>query len=476
MMVRSLTVAVIGAGVAGLLAARELQREGHRVVVYEKSSKLGGLWAYDPRVESDELGLDPGREIVHGSIYLSLRTNLPRELMSFSDFRLTEREYGDPRTFPGHKEVLSFLEDFAREFGLIELIRFKTEVVRVERVGRQWVVETIRADGESLDQAFEAVVVCNGHCTVPRLAEIPGLEKWRGKQTHSHNYRVPEPFRDQVIIVIGNGASAYDISRDISKVAKEVHLSSRSPNANLSKLDIFPNIWQHSEIACVNEDGTVAFEDGSLVHADTIFHCTGYNYEFRFLKTNGIVSVDDNRVGPLYNHVFPPELAPSLSFVGLPHQSILFALMELQSQWIARVLSGKVALPSKEEMTADVEQYFQQMKKLNRPTHHTHFLYKPEEFKYLDWLAAQAGSPLVEERKKEIYRKFLKLIENPHDRLRDEWTACGVLVARNYNTRLVRMADKACPFNAKRRGEAYRKNPNNVDIGNTGDNTPSLHS
>jgi len=30
------------------------------------------------------------------------------------------------------------------------------------------------------------------------------------------------------------------------------------------------------------------------------------------------VTVDDNRVGPLYKHVFPPALAPWLSFVGLP--------------------------------------------------------------------------------------------------------------------------------------------------------------
>lgn len=43
-----------------------------------------------------------------------------------------------------------------------------------------------------------------------------------------------------------------------------------------------------------------------------------YKYHFPFLETNGIVTVDDNRVGPLYKHIFPPAFAPSLSFVGLP--------------------------------------------------------------------------------------------------------------------------------------------------------------
>ncbi|KAL2521957.1 hypothetical protein Fot_25880 [Forsythia ovata] len=57
-------MAVIGAGVAGLAAARELRREGQKVVVvYEKSDQLGRTWVYDPRVESDPLGLDPNREI-----------------------------------------------------------------------------------------------------------------------------------------------------------------------------------------------------------------------------------------------------------------------------------------------------------------------------------------------------------------------------------------------------------------------------
>lgn len=42
-----------------------------------------------------------------------------------------------------------------------------------------------------------------------------------------------------------------------------------------------------------------------------------FKYDFPFLKTEGIVSVEDNRVGPLYKHIFPPELAPRLSFIGL---------------------------------------------------------------------------------------------------------------------------------------------------------------
>jgi hypothetical protein len=43
-----------------------------------------------------------------------------------------------------------------------------------------------------------------------------------------------------------------------------------------------------------------------------------YFYDFPFLGDDGTITVVDNRVDPLYKHVFPPEVAPQLSFIGLP--------------------------------------------------------------------------------------------------------------------------------------------------------------
>ncbi|XAR54146.1 hypothetical protein NMG60_11029161 [Bertholletia excelsa] len=418
-----LNAAVIGAGLAGLAAARELRREGHRVVVFEKSDRLGGTWVYDPRTEPDPLGLDPTREIVHSSLYLCLRTNFPRHIMGFTDYPFAVGNTSDQRNFPGHEEVLRFLERFARDFELGELIRFHTEVIRVEPADSgdgKWVVES-RRGGISSEEVFEAVVVCNGHHTEPRLAHIPGIERWPGKQMHSHNYRIPEPFRDQVVVMIGDGPSASDISRDVATLAKEVHLSSRSPDVRVSKLTNRSNIWQHSEIDCVYEDGRVSFKDGFSIRAGVILHCTGYKYHFPFLRTNGIVTVEDNRVGPLYKHVFPPMLAPRLSFVGIPYRALLFRNAELQSKWVAHILSGKLFLPSKEEMLVDVQKHYQLMDESGIPKRHTHCLH-PNEFEYLDWLAAQVGVPPVEDRLKRIYWQVFKSISSPAaDRFRDEW-------------------------------------------------------
>ncbi|KAK3435104.1 hypothetical protein EUGRSUZ_D02485 [Eucalyptus grandis] len=165
--------AVIGAGMAGLVAARELCREGHQVVVFERANDVGGTWLYDPRIESDPLGLDPGRNIVHASMHRSLRVNLPRQLMGFSDYPFLKKGWGDPRSFPGHEEVLRFLRGFTEDSRLIELIRCCTPT---EGRWDQWAVEWRTHGGEEAAgvEVFEAVVVCNGKYTQPKIAEFPG--------------------------------------------------------------------------------------------------------------------------------------------------------------------------------------------------------------------------------------------------------------------------------------------------------------
>ncbi|KAJ9550177.1 hypothetical protein OSB04_014222 [Centaurea solstitialis] len=418
----SLNVAVIGAGICGLLAARELLRENHRVTVFEKSDRLGGTWVYDPRTEADDgLGLDPDRSVVHSSLYSSLRTNLPRPLMGFSDYSLEHKSYGDPRMFPGHDEVRKFLEDFAEEFGVVEVVRFNSEVIGVEIRDGEFVVEVGGGTVATAEEVFDAVVVCNGHHTEPRVAnDIPGMDEWSRKQVHSHNYRVPEPYRDQVVVVIGNGPSALDISREIATVAKEVHLSSRSSNVKVSRSDVYENMWQHSKIDRVFGDGRVVFGEGQSIEADIILHCTGYKIHFPFLRKIGDVHVDDNRVGPLYKHVFPPQLAPRLAFVGLVfNQGVLFRTFELQAKWIALALSGKISLPSQDEMLIDVRKHYQEMDEKGIPKRFSHSL--NFQFEYVDWLAAQVGCK-VDDRLKHIcktaYEHFIAQPNGSRDAFR----------------------------------------------------------
>ncbi|KAF3448375.1 hypothetical protein FNV43_RR09088 [Rhamnella rubrinervis] len=419
-------VAVIGAGASGLVAARELRREGHTVVVFERGEQVGGVWVYTPEVESDPLGLDPHREVVHSSLYQSLRTNLPREVMGFRDYPFVVKEDDedrDPRRFPGHREVLKYLQDFAREFGINKLVRLETEVIYVGMVeGGKWKVKSRRRYGESVEEEyFDAVVVCVGHYWQPLIAQIPGIDVWPGKQIHSHNYRLSHPFRDKVVVLIGCSTSANDIGREVAGVAKEVHLACRSiGHETLGQQPGYDNIWRHPMIESVHNDGTVLFQDGSIVLAEFIMHCTGYKYYFPFLDTNGIVSTHDNRVGPLYKHVFPPELAPWLSFVGLVYKAAPFPVFELQSKWIASTLCNRVELPSREEMMKDVRTFYSSLEASGKPSRQTHNILE-YQFEYIGWLVDQCGAPPHEEWREQMCVAYFKNLSARPNSYRDEW-------------------------------------------------------
>ncbi|OQU92170.1 hypothetical protein SORBI_3001G303750 [Sorghum bicolor] len=336
----------------------------------------------------------------------------------------------DPRRFPGHEEVLRYLEAFARRFDLLRLVRFETEVVRVRRGSDdgRWAVTSRKlgekgsgAGEDDQEEFYDAVVVCNGHYTAPRIADILGVDAWPGKQMHSYSYRVPEPFLDQVVIIVGASASAFDISRDIACVAKEVHVADRSaPPPTCEKQPGYDNLWLHSMVDHAREDGSVVFRDGSSIRADVIMHCTGYLFDFPFLGDDSTITVDDNHVNPLYKHVFPPEVAPQLSFIGLPLKAIPFPLVELQSKWVAGVLSGWIKLPSKEEMMEDVKAFYSKLEARGWPKRYTHNL-SHCQFEYDDWLAEQCGHPPIEEWRKQMFTINLKNKIARPESFRDEW-------------------------------------------------------
>lgn len=217
-------------------------------------------------------------------------------------------------------------------------------------------------------------------------------------------------------MIIGNGPSGIDIAKDILHVAKEVHLASRET----TKLEILEGLFQHSPIDHAKEDGKIVFQDGSSIYADAIIHCSGYKYHFPFLRMNGIVNVEDNCVAPLYQHVFPPALAPWLSFIGVPYRTITFLLSELQSRWVAKILSGKILLPSEEEMTSSVHEYYHRIEAAGWPKRHTHRL-QLEKFDYENWLAGELGLTPLEKWRQNMYFTSLSLLMTLGDNWRDAW-------------------------------------------------------
>ena len=200
---------VIGAGPAGLASAAELRRRGVPVVVLERADAIAASWR--------------GR-------YDRLRLNTSRW---FS--KLPGGSYA-PGTgvFPTRDEVITYLEDYARDNDLD--VRLSTSVERIDRDGEGWVVRTSGGDVGAAQ-----VIVAAGYEHTPFVPEWPGRERFRGALVHAAEYRNPEPYRGGDVLVVGPGCSGMEIAYDLAEGgARRVRLAVRTPPNILVRSPIGP--------------------------------------------------------------------------------------------------------------------------------------------------------------------------------------------------------------------------------------------
>ena len=392
---------MIGAGAAGLVCARELVRENIDVTIFEQGSQVGGVWVYESKVDDDITGVNP-ESVVHSSLYDSLRTNLPRDLMAFSDYYFDSSGGGNdtwPR-YPDHAKVLEYLERFAVDHDLIEKIRFNSRVTSVKPVGElgrnsetnrpEWVVQSHDADGNESKDVFDAVAVCNGHYSKPRVPSLLGMEAFSGYVIHSHNYRRPDKFKNLKVAVWGAAASGADIAREIATVANEVYWC--GDVFELPAKQTEKGIHQYPSPVGCSGSKLIFNDEVSVEGIDAFVFCTGYEYSFPFLQKD-IVSVEDNWVHPLYLDLISARFQ-NLALIGLPFLVIPFRLFEMQSRWFARGMAGKMKLPGQEEIRKANDLLLQGFKEENVPQHHFHRL-GDGQTDYINMLASQCGAEPV---------------------------------------------------------------------------------
>jgi len=200
-------VAVIGAGAAGLAAGRALREVGLEPVILEQTEVAGGLWVY--------------RRAGAGPAYRSLRTNTSKQITAFSNAPFA----AGLSDFPGREEVEAYLLAYGAD--LIPSVRFGCEVRSLQQVGDgQWEL-TLCTDGRESIESFDAVLVCSGIFRRPVMPVVSGQHEFTGQVLHSMDYRTPEEFAGQTVLVVGLGSSAVDIATDLLGAAARVALSVR---------------------------------------------------------------------------------------------------------------------------------------------------------------------------------------------------------------------------------------------------------
>ncbi|KAJ8108186.1 hypothetical protein OPT61_g8351 [Boeremia exigua] len=256
-------VAVIGAGISGIVTAAHLKNEGLNVTVFERSSAAGGIWFYDerkplepeyPSVPSSKAGSGYAKEnigdvelerLIHappGPCYIGLKNNVATPLLE------TTLNKFPPGTedFVSHSVLKDYIQDTAARTEVDAVTKYNTEVQKVSKIGDKWAVRTTtletRDDGsqarDTTTTDFDAVVVASGHYHAARVPDIPGLTDWKraypNRVQHSKGYRSPKDFHGKNFLLIGGSVSATDIARELGPFAHTIYQSHRNGAFDLS--------------------------------------------------------------------------------------------------------------------------------------------------------------------------------------------------------------------------------------------------
>jgi len=193
---------IIGAGMAGMLAAIKLKERGEtNFVIYEKGASVGGTW----------------RE----NTYPGLACDTPAHSYSYS---FAHNPDWSAFYAPG-VEIKAYFEGIAERYGLYEYIRFNTEIERCDWKDRQWHILT--KSGETDHSDF--LVAATGVLHHPSVPNILGLADFERPWFHSARWDHSVALDGKRIGVIGNGSTGVQIVSALAKrAAKLVHFQ-RSP-------------------------------------------------------------------------------------------------------------------------------------------------------------------------------------------------------------------------------------------------------
>lgn len=386
---RSERVCIVGAGSSGLAVGRRFLARGIGFDCLEREDDVGGNWYF-------------GKP--NSRIYRSTRLISSKRGTEYPDFRMPP----DWPEHPAHGQVWQYLRSYADHFDLRRHIEFETPVERIEAGGtgpaeaneggalaeRGWIV-TLRT-GER--RRYGAVVVANGHNWDPRWPEYPG--RFGGRVIHSAEYKSPDPFRDQRVLVVGGGNSGFDIAVDVAGAGAQVAHSMRRayhvlprffqgtpidqygawmyrwrlplwirrmatartarlvwrevlgslPRPDHRLFETHPVInsrWPHEvargrievkpDVRSLSE-GEVEFADGTRAQFDAIIYATGYKLSFPFLDRKYLNWREDRP--RLYLNIFHPE-RDDLFVAGLIQpNSGQFGLADYQARLIAAYVSA----------------------------------------------------------------------------------------------------------------------------------------
>lgn len=214
----SLSVAIIGAGFAGIGAAIRLKDQGiSDFAIFERGTRVGGTW--------------------RDNTYPGAACDIPSRLYSYSFAPNPDWSH----TYSGSAEILEYIDTMVESAGIAPHIRFEHTVTGVEydEQAGEW---TVNLDGREPVRA-RSVIVASGPLANASLPNIPGIETYEGRKIHSARWDHDYDFAGKKVAVVGTGASGVQIVPELVKVAKSVKVFQRTPGWVIPRVNTPTGSW-----------------------------------------------------------------------------------------------------------------------------------------------------------------------------------------------------------------------------------------
>ncbi|GAA6035458.1 hypothetical protein JCM8097_000264 [Rhodosporidiobolus ruineniae] len=353
-------VGVIGAGTGGigallaLLDLPESTREGWTIEVLERREDVGGIWLPD---EHDH----PADSIPETPLYPALHTNTAVPTMTYTGLPFP------PNTplFPNHSHIKAYLSSVVSRAKLAPYLRFGETIEHAAYEDGRWVVQVAHAGAGKKDdenggpwtevKEFDHLVVATGRYHHPNLVRWDGQEEWLAAASsspsgagssrpdrevvHSLWYRGPEKYKARTVVVVGFGASGWDIATQVQTTAEKLyHSYTPHPDAP-TQLPPVPGTIYKPRLSHFTPDA-IYFEDGTLIPTSpdsrvSIVLATGYSLSIPFLSPHllqqaplkaaeplpSTLTTNGTYLRPLFRDllVLDPRIPPNaLGVIGLP--------------------------------------------------------------------------------------------------------------------------------------------------------------
>ncbi|MEZ5406950.1 MAG: NAD(P)/FAD-dependent oxidoreductase [Acidimicrobiales bacterium] len=194
-------VAVIGAGMSGILSAIKLEERGIPFEIFEKADRIGGTW----------------RE----NTYPGLSCDVPSHAYTYSFARNPDWS----QWFAPGPEIQNYFQGVADRFGVTGRVRFGDEVTSLEFRDGAWDLGT----AAGYTGRFEAVIAATGVLHHPNVPDIAGLDSFAGDCFHTARWDHSVPLDGRRVGVIGTGSTAVQITSALVGKVSHFSLFQRTP-------------------------------------------------------------------------------------------------------------------------------------------------------------------------------------------------------------------------------------------------------